>query len=293
MTQSHFTDFYTYNKERSMTTKRTFYILDIMYPSILVISSIQYGNLHTGTVTSLWGIIWIALFYIPITTFLGRCMSIYSGVHNNQSKYFRARYSPLSIFALIVSIFGVLSAISTFSSTVKIQVLTTDKNAIYYTTVICGYLIAALHFIASIFAIDYIKKWRQIYRFEFEELELSEEGKSNLIYREKVEYKKHKAEQKEKLKKYGAEQKETNRQQTITRRTEQKEQLKEKQQEIKTNLQNVKNKIVNTTVTSIASRTHSPQMTKLDKLKELDDLLKNNVITQAEYDVARRDILGQ
>lgn len=113
-------------------------------------------------------------------------------------------------------------------------------------------------------------------------MELSEGGKSNLIYREKVEYKKHKAEQKE-----------INRQQKITRRAEQKEQLKEKQQQIKTNLQDVKNKIVNTTVTSIASRMHSPQMTKLDKLKELDDLLKNNVITQEEYERARAEILAK
>lgn len=288
MAKLHYPDFDTYNKERSMATKRTLYILKIMYPSILAISSIQYAYAifykATATATSLWGIIWIALIYIPIITFLDRCMSTYSGVHNNQSKYFRARYSPLSIFALIVSIFGVLSAISTFSSTVKIQVLTTDKNAVYYATVICGYLIAALHFIASIFAIDYIKKWHQIYRFEFEELELSKEGKSNLIYREKEEYKKHKAEQRE-----------INRQQKKypTRHAERKEQLKEKQQQIKTNLQNVKNKIINTTVTSIAPRPHSPQMTKLDKLKELDDLLKNGIITKAEYDVARRDILGQ
>lgn len=196
-------------------------------------------------------------------------------------EHFRVHYYPLFIAAMIMSILGIVSAISAFSSainTLVIEEASTTKSLV----VSMEFLYTVIALIEYVFSLIYLKKWHAIYRFEYEELSLSEEGKSNLIYREKVEYKKHKAEQKE-----------INRQQKITRRAEQKEQLKERQQEIKTNLQNVKHKIVNTTVTSIASRTHFPQMTKIDKLKELDDLLKNNVITQAEYDVARRDILGQ
>lgn len=34
-------------------------------------------------------------------------------------------------------------------------------------------------------------------------------------------------------------------------------------------------------------------MTKLDKLKELNELLENNIISQDEYDKARADILGK
>lgn len=309
MAKLHYANFDTYNKKRSLATKRTRYAFSIIAMSILIVCIINYAILSSKTIISpityVWDYLRFLIFLTPIDRFLGVCMSRYSYGKNlftgmyrrigfdKQSKYFRVHYSPLLVFALIVSILGILSAISTFSSTVKIQVLATDKNDIYFTTVICGYLTTVLLFAASVCAIGYINKWRRIYRFEFEELDLSKEDKKELIAKEKEEYKEFKTEQKDKIKKYDAERKEINKQQRVARYTEQKEHFKEKQQEIKTNLQTVKNKLTNTTPISIAPQPHPLQVTKLDKLKELDALLKDGVITQAEYDIARRDILGQ
>lgn len=196
---------------------------------------------------------------------LSKIASRYIKIKNDE--HFRARYFPWVIASIVMSCLGIISAISTFASNINTLVIV-EKSTTRSLSVALGFMHIIFILTASIFALLYIKDWLWVYRWEYEELSLTPTEKQELIASDNAKYKQYKQEQKQ-LKQ--------------TAKLERQKQLKVEQE-------NIKNK---QKFDSDKYETSPSKMTKLDKLKELDDLLQNNVITQDEYEKARAEILGK
>ncbi len=221
---------------------------------------------------------------IRITTELFNSIMTKRQIDTINKPYFRVRYNAWFVITFLFAILGILSAFSTMSSAIKYQITTAEKNSLYALTLAYCWIDIILAFIADGIAIYYLINWHKTYRWEFEELNLSNEEKKQIINTEKRELAQQKAKQKQMRKE---------------KRTENIQHIKDKSAE---NIQLIQNKIQEE-IAKREQREHQKyansgyqipaQTTKLDKLKELDELLKNNIITQEEYAVARKDILGQ
>ena len=190
-------------------------------------------------------------------------------------KYFRIKKYPLCIFIIVWSSIALLSNIGTCA---RILALTqTDKsNAVKFAMSIL-YCIATITTLCIV--LNFARQWIKTLRWEYDELELSPSEKATLIEKEKAEYKALKEEIKEDYKK-----------RTLAVRQEKKQSIQNSVNNIKQKFSeiNVFNKKENTTTTN-----KPKDLTKYDKLQELNELYENGIICKEELEKARADILGQ
>ena len=175
---------------------------------------------------------------------------------DNGIDFFNAKYSYLYYLTFAFCFFQIFHSIAYFSNGIKIFINKSVSNPDAYLALSA---LTAIFLVANaITNIQYSIAWKKIFRWDYNELYLSNDDKKAILKNEKECYK--------------------------TFKDQQKALKKQKKAIHKTSKNKFKIPKYNKKPTS---------MTKLDKLKELKDLLDNEIISQDEYEKAREEILGK
>ena len=162
--------------------------------------------------------------------------------------------------------FRLFAALAGFSNDLKMYFIYGFKNAT--TILILSALSSIAIMLACVLFIIYLILWKKIIIWNYDEIFLSAKNKNTILRNERANYKTYKKNERKSDRQYYKD--------YIKYKIEDK-----KQEHKQRKFQSPKyNKM-------------PASMTKLDKLKELNELLENNIISQDEYDKARADILGK
>ncbi len=184
----------------------------------------------------------------------------------NTNTLYRTKNYKLFIVHIVLCVLGFWAALAGFSNDLKMYFIYNFKNAT--PILILSALSSIAIMITCVAFIIYLILWKKIIIWNYDEIFLSVKNKNTILRNERANYKTY-------------------------RKNERKSDRQYYKDYIKYKIEDKKQEHKQRKFQSSKYNKMPASMTKLDKLKELNELLENNIISQDEYDKARADILGK